>query len=124
MSGKNRTGVSLQDGDKHIQLVREESPIVPPPDDLERYERILPGAAERMLSMAEKQQENLWEQRRDTSEKNHFLAVSGQIMIAFLCLCFVGITVAGVFLDRPNAAYIGAGTVACIIALSLISRKK
>ena len=126
MSEKSREGVSLRDGDKSFQVVREveQKPPLPPSEELERYEHILPGTAERLLSMGEKQQAERIERTRKNDTRNHFLAVSGQWLVVFLCLCFAGIAAAGIFLDLPTAVYLGGVSAVCIIALSAISRKK
>ena len=126
MSEKSREGVSVRDGNKSIQVVREvhQAPILPPPAELERFESILPGTAERLLSMGEKQQTERLEQTRQNNARNHFLAVSGQWIVAFLCLCCIAVAAAGIFRGSPNAAYLGGSAAIGIFALSLISRKK
>ena len=126
MSEKSKEGVSVRDGDKSFQVIREvePGPLLPPSDELERYENILPGTAERLLSMGEKQQTERIEQTRRNDARNHFLAVSGQLLVAFICLCFAGIAAAGIFMNRADAVYLGGVAAVCIIALSAISRKK
>ena len=126
MSEKSREGVSVRDGDKSVQVIREvePGPILPPSAELEQYEHILPGAAERLLSMGEKQQEEKIKQTRQNNTRNHFLAVSGQWIVAFLCLCCIAVAAAGIFRGYPNAVYLGGSAAIGIFALSLISRKK
>jgi len=47
--------------ERRLQMVKQElhfSGPLPPPETLEKYENVIPGAAERILSMAEKQSDH------------------------------------------------------------------
>ncbi len=53
----NRQTQNPRNGELTIQAVsRSFSGLLPPPEALERYNQVLPGAAERILAMAESQQ--------------------------------------------------------------------
>ncbi len=70
---------------------------IPPPEALEKYEHILPGAAERILSMAEKNNDHniKIENRRldieiDFLGKSHKYAITGQffgLLVTVMSLC-------------------------------------
>ena len=127
MSGKSsREGVSFQDGDKQYQVVKEvrEAALIPPAAELERYEKIHPGMAERMLSMAEKQQEHRLQQGDVKTTRNYNLAVFGQLICAFLCLCGIGLAAAGLIFKYQYAVGFGIVSVVGIIAVGAISRNK
>ena len=52
----------------HVIQTQQWSAPLPPPDALEHYERIAPGAAERILRMAEREQEHRIESETKTLE--------------------------------------------------------
>lgn len=114
--------------DKRVEAERVIATIVqklhsgplPAPEDLAHYEQICPGAAERIIAMAE-QQEN----HRQTMEGNHLkweyrLQSRGQwfaigALVAMLLL--VGFTF---YLGQPIAASVlGAGTIAAVVGMFL-----
>lgn len=121
-----KTGVSARSGDKSLQVIHEVTyePILPPPEDLERYEAILPGSAERLMVMAEKQQTHLVAQKDANSDQNYSLATRGQWLVAGLCFCFAAIAVLGIFYDAPQTAYFAVAAAVGVIAISAIARNK
>ncbi len=102
-------------------IIRAESfsgPL-PPPKALKEYEEILPGSADRILSMAEKQSAH-----RMTLENK---AIGGQVdqsrrgqlfgFIVFLFCIAVAILFAAVFDMKSFAAYFLTGTMVVLVAL-------
>lgn len=97
---------------------------IPDSSELEKYEKILPGAADRIISMAEKQQEH-----------NHTInnkAVTGAIwkdriaqILAFLCVCIVsGVAIDMISHDQPlAAASVMTGVLVALAGVFLYSRK-
>ena len=66
-SNKNDATVPLTQVPESLATIRasltvHEGPL-PSPETVERYERVLPGAFDRILTMAEKEQQNTFEQR-------------------------------------------------------------
>ena len=62
---------------------------IPPPELFKEYEEVLPGATERILKMAEKQQDHRTKIEEKIAENNFSLSIRGQIFgcfLAFVCL--------------------------------------
>lgn len=87
----NRNSPVPQDGPQHIgQIIRQERRYqgpIPPVEDFTGYERILPGAADRILKMAENQAGH-----RQTLERR---ALSGDLVKAMMGTILAYITFAG-----------------------------
>ena len=87
----NPTSPVPHDGPRHIgQIIRQEMRYqgpIPPVEDFAGYERILPGAADRILKMAETQAG-----RRQTQERR---AVTGDLIKAMMGTILAYITFAG-----------------------------
>lgn len=112
---------------KHVVEVSKQfsfSGPIPPPQILEHYERILPGAAGRILGMAEKQSAH-----RQNMEKQIIHSETSQGTMGMIFAFFIAITAiaAGVFLiysGKQVAGLISLLTPVGIIVASFISRKK
>lgn len=61
---------------------------LPPPDDLAKYDQIVPGAAERILQMAEKEQANRHSKDDKKLDRDIRIMMRGQWMGFFLALFF------------------------------------
>lgn len=68
--------------------IRYSGPI-PPARELQQYEKILPGAAERILNMAEKQQQHRQKIEEKAVETNSKSALRGQVL-SFVLLILLG----------------------------------
>jgi len=93
------------------QMVSYEGPL-PPSAEFGRYEEILPGAAERILAMAEREQEARLTAQQAVIDREYRLRQHGQmyaliITVAFLCL-------AGVLIQKGH--YVSAVTILGMIA--------
>lgn len=60
---------------------------IPPPEALREYEKTLPGAAERILAMAEKEQSHRHEITKSVVEREK----RGQLMGLFLIVLLIGV---------------------------------
>lgn len=60
---------------------------LPPPESLKQYDVIVPGAAERILLMAEKEMEHRHQRENRTLKYNGRLIIVSTIL-AFLCVIF------------------------------------
>lgn len=98
---------------------------LPPPADLQAYEKTLPGLAERIVVMAETEQRERNRLEADQLEKAFAVEFRGQIF-AFLCvLLLAGSAVACAFLGVPSVGIALAGvTLAGVVASFLRSRNK
>lgn len=66
---------------------------LPQPADLEKYDQIVPGAAERILIMAEKEQTNRHKENERQDALMHTLSLRGQWIGLFLAMLFTGVSV-------------------------------
>ncbi|WP_286267027.1 DUF2335 domain-containing protein [Thalassotalea atypica] len=71
---------------KLLEALKRESGPIPPPNILKEYENIVPGMAERMLLMAEKEQLNRWEKAK---VEKHGKAFSLSLLAALLGVVFI-----------------------------------
>lgn len=96
--------------------IRQESGPLPPPDTLAQYERISPGFADRIVSMAEKEQVNRHGQEGDRWALQDRLLTRGQIFAFILSLAIVFGGIWLLTMDKPITGFVtilGAiGTVA------------
>jgi len=102
MSGNRNTPRQKNKGKQvHIQQQTIEQKIhhgpIPAPEDLAKYNQIIPSAAERILTMAESEVEHRQKQEVDTLDANILDRVSarkeiktGQILAFVLCLAVIG----------------------------------
>ncbi|WP_081195373.1 DUF2335 domain-containing protein [Halomonas sp. BC1] len=112
---------------------------LPPSAEMEKYERISPGAADRILAMAEKEQAHRHEQEEKENAVNSRIAESnirsqdasiseikrGQWMAYSLGLIFLGITVMlGLSGHEVAASTLGLGGVAAVATVFIKVRNK
>lgn len=102
-----RTFEQLPDNEKAMVVSsilyeeRYQGPL-PAPRDLEQYERILPGAAERILRMAEKQQDyRIGMEIRSLKTASRQVA-RGHWMAFILSIILIGVAVALIFAGHPT----------------------
>ena len=85
---------------------------VPPPEQMEHFERVLPGMADRILAMAEGNAGNRW--RNDRAQRT--VAILGQVFAFLITAMLVG---GGLWLTSLGRAIEGfatiCGTVAAIV---------
>jgi len=125
MSSNNRVGRNLPQVGVQRTIAHFSSGPLPPPDDLQRYNAILPGAAERILAMAEKQLEArlLIEteesaslrkmNEHDTIEANNQIT-HGQWFAFLICITIIG---GGIWLISLDKSVWGAGTILTAVTL-------
>ena len=108
---------TLQKGQTTLQVSRTEfSGPLPPADELEKYERVFPGAAERIIAMAERESSH-----RHASVDNEYKEASrGQIYAVIIgALAIICGTIAGVSGAQWTGSVIagigGAGLVSAFI---------
>jgi len=76
----------------HQEMTRH-SGLLPAPETFSAYDKVLPGAAERILTMAEKAQSHRHEMERDTFETVRENVVRGQwfaLLLGLTGLCWGG----------------------------------
>jgi len=102
---------------------RQFSGPLPPPEDFAKYEENLPGAADRILNMAEKQLDH-----RISSEDKYLdhkvnVGKAGQVLGFILVLCCIAVSLAlGLKGHDDLAKWIGVTTVACVAAVFVLNK--
>lgn len=101
-----------------------ESPL-PLSSEIEGYERILPGAADRILTLVEKQSQHRQEQEKRELEIESRNTLFGLIFAFVFSMSVLVGTVILVLNEHPEAAAIfGAGGIGTIAGAFLRNRKK
>jgi uncharacterized membrane protein len=110
----------------HAAAVEEQfSGPIPHPNILESYNRILPGAAERILSMAEEEQKH-----RQYLEKTALQNDKDEAKLGQICAFLIGVVaiVAGTYAAINGSAtagsVIGGGGVVGLVSVFILGRKK
>jgi len=103
--------LSLPGKNKILRVVRAVSirqsshqGILPRPEDMERYNAIIPNGAERLMKMAENQSDHRMVMEKDYMNANNSDSKRGQIFgffLALVCIC------AAVYLGMNNQPWLG-----------------
>lgn len=96
---------------------------LPPPEDLEKYNKAVPNAAERIIQMAEKEQENRHSLQQTELQYRMKLEMRGQILGFVLALLFTGATVLFAYLGHLKLALtFGAPLIIGICSIFVLRR--
>ena len=77
---------------------------MPDPASLERYDHVVPGSAERILVMAEKEQQHRHDLEKATARRRSRLAMTSTVF-AFLCvLSLIGLVVYAIYAGSYGTA--------------------
>lgn len=91
---------------------------LPPPECFEQYEQVLPGSAERILAMAEKQQNHRIEQEKFVLSKKIKISGRGQIFGFIALILLIGVSVLFMCNDMKEwAGVLSTVTLATIVGL-------
>lgn len=97
---------------------------IPPPDMLVQYNQASPGAADRIISMAEKEQTHRHSRESSNDVADNKIKVRGQwlgIVSLFLILLLAGYLA---YLGHPNSAVtLAIGTVASVVGIFVFGKK-
>lgn len=98
---------------------------LPPPESLKQYDAIVPGAAERILLMAEKEMEHRHQRENRTLKYNGRLIIVSTIL-AFLCVILLGgILCFAIYVKSDTGAIATAiGAIAAVVGLFTYSKSK
>lgn len=97
-------------------LVAFSGPI-PPPEQFEQYENILPGSADRILKMAEKQQDHRIEIEKEAISKSLNLNRRGQTFGFITMLLMLALSV----FFALNGMKVWAGTIGSVTIVTLVA---
>jgi len=97
---------------------------LPPPEFFAEYNRILPGSAERILAMAEREQAHRHKTVNHGQTNEHVLAKRGQVIAGGLGGMIILVGALGVYLGRPLEG-LGAVLVAAasLLAVFFVSNR-
>lgn len=98
---------------------------LPPPESLKQYDIIVPGAAERILSMAEKEMEHRHRREDKTLKYNGRLIIVSTVL-AFLCVILLGgILCFAIYVKSDTGAIATAtGAIAAVVGLFTYGKSK
>lgn len=103
---------------------RQFSGPLPAPEDIAKYEKTLPGSAERILSMAEKQQEHRMESERKIIDYKTGVGKRGQWLGFILVILCIAASVALGFLGHDwLAGCIGVTTVLGVAGVFVLNKE-
>lgn len=98
---------------------------IPPPDQFEQYERVLPGSADRILQMAEKQQEHRMAIEKEAISKSLNHNKRGQTFGFIAMLLMLALSVFFVFFGmKVWAGIIGSITIVTLVTLFITGNVK
>jgi uncharacterized membrane protein len=111
-----------QEPQQHVNstLVAEWQGPLPPPAALEKFDQIVPGSADRILRMAESEQQHRQAYERDGLAAAVREARRGQYLGAVICLAAVVAAGIAVYVGSPGyvpVALVGVPVVAMVIAI-------
>ena len=113
---------TLQEG--HLQVTEEFSGPLPPPDALEKYERVSAGAAERIIAMAETQNSHRHELERTFVDNEYKQENKGQNYAAILgALAIISGTIAGILGAQWTGSVIGGLVVVGLVYAFIRGRR-
>lgn len=111
---RNRSMVQTQSAELRVQaMMRAFSGPLPPPEALERYNQVLPGAAERIIAMAESQHSHRQELEKHVIKSNVSAQKLGTILGFVVSMTVV---LGGMFLVHEGKS--GEGLAAILTALA------
>jgi uncharacterized membrane protein len=99
---------------------------LPASSEFQRYELALPGAADRILAMAEKEAEHRHRLDEKTVTAGIGLAKSGQVLAGIICLSSIALIAYGVYKNAPLTYIPGVfiGLASIISAYTNIGKNK
>jgi len=96
---------------------------IPSAEELEHLERVLPGLANRVVSMAEKEQEARHSTTQSIVEKEFSLRKIGQwLAILALCLLLATVSYIASLGDTESAAWLGGATIVAVVSVFVTGR--
>lgn len=111
-------GNNKQNNKTQITKVQTWQGPLPPPEDLQKYNMVVPGAAERILTMAEEEMKHRHNRENMAIKYNNRL-VSISTIFAFVCVViFAGILCYAIYCHSDTAAIATAiGAIAAVVGL-------
>ncbi|MBU7579816.1 MAG: DUF2335 domain-containing protein [Porphyrobacter sp.] len=108
-----------------MSLTKIHSGPLPAPDDLAHYEAISPGAAERIISMAEANMNHRHAMERTIVQSEYGLRSRGQWLALAALVAMLGVIAFTFWIGHPvEAAILGGGTLATVTGLFLARDKE
>ena len=113
-----------QQGQAGPQVKAEFSNSLPPADELEKYERVSPGAAERIIAMAERESSHRHELEKSLIDNEYKQASKGQNCAVIIgALAIICGTIAGILGAQLAGSVIGGLVVVGLVSASIRGRR-
>ncbi len=118
------TTTRRQNSQQVLQVTKQFSGPVPPPSILEQYDQVVPGSAERIIAMAEREMDHRRDVELKIISKEYTEAGRGQIFaltigtIAIIAAGFISVTGA-----QWTASVIGGGGVIGLVSVFILGRR-
>ncbi|MEX0813026.1 MAG: DUF2335 domain-containing protein [Chitinophagales bacterium] len=97
---------------------------LPPPGVYAQYEQILPGAADRILVMAEENAQDRKKINTKIVDADIKRSLTGQILGFILSILFIGAAIVCAYFDQPfPASVLGVGGFSSIISIFVLGKK-
>jgi LPXTG-motif cell wall-anchored protein len=111
-----------------VQIQRTEMTHIgplPPPDILSQYDTIVPGAAERILQMAEKEQQHRFDCEKKVERSAIRVTFTGVIFAFLSVLIISSLVFFALYKGFDNTAgWIAVGAIAAVASVFIFFRKK
>jgi uncharacterized membrane protein len=114
MSNKDRNQVAARFAS---QMITVSGPL-PPANEFEKYEHALPGAADRILKMAEKEIEHRHKEEEKLVNSSIKLGIRGQLIALVISILSIALVLISILFSQPLAAI--APSIIALTGLSTI----
>ena len=109
---------------RYQEIHRSFNGPLPAPEDFKQYESVLPGAADRIISMAEKQQLHRTSLEKEIVDRNFNQSSRGQIIGGILAICYILASfVLGLYGHETLAGIIATTTLLGTIVVFVLNKK-
>lgn len=119
---------NMENKEQHIEKITHVQTwqgSLPPPETIEKYDKIVPGAAERILSMAESEMKHRHKSEDKLLKDRTRLSILSTIF-AFLCVILLGVVLCfAIYIGSDTAAIASAiGAIAAVVGLFTYGKAK
>lgn len=122
---KNKKLVSVQNEKLSIHQVESFSGPLPHPNILQRFNEVVPGAAERIIKMVEDQSRHRQELEKKVVESDIRLAKWGQVLGFVIAISGLVVSaVVSIFGNEIAGGIIGVGTLASLVGVFMYGTKQ
>jgi uncharacterized membrane protein len=115
----------VEHGLRVVQATVEHQGPLPPPEDLQRYDQVMPGLADRIVSMAEREQMHRHAMQEVSVRGGLDIAKRGQLLGFAIAIIVLGVALALVLLGHETAGTVIASVdLASLAAVFAVGRQQ